>query len=53
MWLSGLRTTTQELFDPLGRNSITTMHSAKERSSYSGIRVGVPAAHDGICHPIL
>jgi len=51
--LSSLRTTTQKFFDPLGRDGLKTVHSAEEGSSNSRIRVCVPAAHDGICHPIF
>ena len=51
--LSSLRTTTQKFVDPLGGDSLKTVHSAEESSSNSCIRVCVPAAHDGVCHPIL
>ena len=53
MWLSNLGTTTQKRFDPLGRDGVTTVHSAEEGSSNSRIRVCVSAAHNGICHPIF
>ena len=53
MWLPSLWTATQKLFDPLARDGVTTVHSAEEGSSNSRIGVGVPAAHDGIRHPIF
>jgi hypothetical protein len=45
--LSSLRTTTQNLLNPLGGNGIPAVHSAEECACNSGIRICVPAAHDG------
>jgi hypothetical protein len=48
--LSSLRATTQNLLDPLDGNGRPAVHSAEECACNSRIRIGVPAAHDGIHH---
>src|SRR5580704_13016300 len=48
--LPSLRTTTQNLLNPLGGDGIPPVHSAEECACNSGIRICVPAAHDGIHH---
>ncbi len=51
--LSSLRTTPQNLLNPLGGNGIPAVHSAEECACNSGIRICVPAAHDGIHHRLF
>ena len=53
MWLSKLGTATQERFDPLDWNSITTVHRSEESSSNGGIRVCVAATHDSINYSLF